>query len=119
MAEPVDGLFHSVVIGLHEVWIIGAAWKADGDVVVGQRDRGTFGNELPVEGACLGDFKSMPDTQSEQPIQHAGDKRQLYIDVDFHGYGRTEGIHVKEVNGIADDVFDDHAARVAVYEFDR
>ena len=106
-----------MVTGLHQVWVIGAAWNADCDVVVGQGDLGMFGDELAEQGARFGDFESVPDAQSQPPIQHARDQRQLDIDIDFHGYRRTEGIHVKEVDGIADDVFDDHAACVAVHEF--
>ena len=108
-----------MVVGFDEVWIVSAAWKGDFYMRIGQSDVGSFGDESAEEGACFGDFKSVPDAPTKQAIQHTGDHGKLHVYINFHGYRRAERIDVEEVNGVADDIFNDHAACIAVDEFDR
>ncbi len=56
------------------------------------------------------------DTPADQAIQYAGYDSKLDINFDAHGYGGTVGIHVEDVYGVADDVVDQHAACVRIYE---
>ena len=56
----------------------------------------------------------MSDPQPQEAIEYARYDAQLHVDLDFHGYGCTEGIHVEKVNGVADHVLNDHAACIAL-----
>ena len=42
---------------------------------------------------------------------------QLNVHIDSHGGGGTQCVHVKEVNGIANDIFNDHAPGIPINEF--
>ena len=67
----------------------------------------------------LGALVAPTDASGEQPVEAAGHQSQLQVAVDFHRYGRGQGIHVKEIDAIRDAVLDDHPLGVPPYQFGR
>ena len=56
------------------------------------------------------------DLVGEQTIQRAGHERDLQVEVDLHADHRRQGVEVKELHGLGDAVFDQHALRVARHQ---
>ena len=93
-----------------------AASQGDDDLVLGDPDGRAGVDELAEDGARLRDFEALSDTDAEEPVEAAGHQRELDIEIDAHGHGGGERIHVEEVDGVGDGVLDHHAAGVAVDE---
>ncbi len=114
--QPRDFLSQFRVSGRNEVIVFGACAHLDDNFILGDGYLSGVSCQIPKEGPGLGFFIAVSDSGPQESIEHAGHNGQLHINIDAHGHGRAQGIHVKEVNGIADEIFDDHAAGIAINE---
>ena len=97
-----------------EVGVVGASGEGDQDVLGSDLDGGLISHEFFEECAGLGGFHSPPDPLGQESVECIGHECELEIHFNFEGDCRAERIHVKEVNGIGQCVFDDHAPGVSV-----
>ena len=93
-----------------------ASSESNDDLVVGGDDGGGGFDEVVEEGAGLGGGVGMAEALGEFSVEGAGDEGELQVQVNAQGDGAGEGVHVEEVDGVFDGVFDEHAPGVAVDE---
>ena len=112
--EPGDGFPGCGVVSSQQQRVVGPSPEADDDLGGSDVDAGAGVYELAENRAGLGDLEAVADALGEQTVEGAGHHGELDVEIDLHGHGGRQRVHVEEVDGVGDGVFDDHAARVAV-----
>ncbi len=114
VVEPGDGFSGCGVVSSQQQRVVGPSPEADDDLGRGDVDAGAGVHELAENGTGLGDLKAIADALGEQAVEGASHQGELDIEIDLHGHCGRQRVHVEEVDGVGNGVFDDHAARVAV-----
>src|SRR2546425_13088031 len=89
-----------------------ALGQGDLDRTIFNRDLSGSVQEVAKDLTRFGGFKSRK-LPRDHPIEPAADLGEDDIKVDLDPNGRTERVQVKEIHGIRQAVFDQHALRIA------
>lgn len=90
--------------------------EAHEGLLFAERQGGRGIDEVSKDVVGFGVRVPVSHLRPKKPIEAARHRRQLEIAVDFHGHGRREGVHVKEVDSLGDVVLNDHPIRTAANE---
>ena len=114
VTEPGDA---TVLLGesvKDEEGVVGPSSVSDRDGVGVDADVRSRVNELPEQSPSGVGFVAVSDPVGKQSVQCGGKDGELEIDVDLERYSSREGIHMEQIDGLGDGVFDDHAPGIAV-----